>query len=101
MLCAWRLRVSGDRLRSRRDVIIFGFLVSILGLIPLSMNQFAIDKAGFTRYMLSPFGVDDLVLGKAVGNALIAAGPMLFCFVLPALILPGGAWHSGSPSPSR
>ena len=67
-----------------------GCFAAILGLIPLAMNQFAIDKGGFTRYMLSPFGVDDLVLGKAVGNALIAAGPMLFCFVLPALILPGG-----------
>ena len=66
-----------------------GCFASILGLLPLSMNQFAIDKAGFTRYMLSPFGIDDLVVGKAVGNALIAAGPMLFCFVLPSLILPG------------
>ena len=68
-----------------------GCFAAILGLIPLSMNQFAIDKAGFTRYMLSPFGIDDLVLGKAVGNALIAAGPMIFCFVLPAVILPGGS----------
>ena len=68
-----------------------GSFAAILGLIPLSMNQFAIDKAGFTRYMLSPFGIDDLVLGKAVGNALIAAGPMLFCFLLPGLIMPGGS----------
>jgi hypothetical protein len=67
-----------------------GCFAAILGLIPLSMNQFAIDKAGFTRYMLSPFGVNDLVLGKAVGNALIAAGPILFCFVVPPLLLPGG-----------
>ncbi|HMC76117.1 MAG TPA: hypothetical protein VKH34_03260 [Vicinamibacterales bacterium] len=67
-----------------------GCFAALLGLIPLSMNQFAIDKAGFTRYMLSPFGVDDLVLGKAVGNALIAAGPIVFCFLLPPMILPGG-----------
>ena len=33
-----------------------GCFAAILGLLPLSMNQFAIDKAGFTRYMLSPFG---------------------------------------------
>ena len=32
----------------------FGLVASILGLIPLAMNQFAIDKAGFTRQMLSP-----------------------------------------------
>lgn len=67
-----------------------GCYAAILGLIPLSMNQFAIDKAGFTRYMLSPFGVEDLVRGKAVGNALIAAGPIVFCFVAPPLFLPGG-----------
>jgi hypothetical protein len=67
-----------------------GCFAALLGLIPLSMNQFAIDKAGFTRFMLSPFGVDDLVLGKAVGNALIAAGPIVFCFLLPPMILPGG-----------
>jgi hypothetical protein len=67
-----------------------GCFAAILGLIPLSMNQFAIDKAGFTRYMLSPFGIDDLVLGKAVGNAMIVAVPMIFCFALPSLILPGG-----------
>ena len=68
-----------------------GCFAAILGLIPISMNQFAIDKAGFTRFMLSPIGIGELVLGKAVGNALIAAGPMLFCFVLPSLILPGGS----------
>jgi hypothetical protein len=68
-----------------------GCFAGILGLIPLSMNQFAIDKAGFTRYMLSPFGIDDLLVGKAVGNALITALPMIFCFLLPALILPGGS----------
>lgn len=68
-----------------------GCFAAILGLIPISMNQFAIDKAGFTRYMLSPISIGQLVLGKAVGNALIAAGPMIFCFVLPILILPGGS----------
>jgi hypothetical protein len=68
-----------------------GCFTAILGLIPISMNQFAIDKAGFTRYMLSPISIGQLVLGKAVGNALIAAGPMIFCFVLPIAILPGGS----------
>jgi hypothetical protein len=68
-----------------------GCFGAILTLMPISMNQFAIDRAGFTRFMLSPFGIDDLVLGKAVGNALIIAGPIIFCFVLPMLILPGGS----------
>ncbi len=68
-----------------------GCFTAILGLIPISMNQFAIDKSGFTRFMLSPLGMGELLLGKAVGNALIIAGPVLFCFVLPSLILPGGS----------
>lgn len=68
----------------------FGCFMAVLALIPLAMNQFAIDKAGFTRQMLSPLSIRDLLVGKAVGNALIAAVPAVFCFVLPALMLPGG-----------
>jgi hypothetical protein len=68
-----------------------GSFIAILALIPLAMNQFAIDKAGFTRQMLSPVSLSELLAGKAVGNALIALGPLLFCFVVPGLIFPGGA----------
>jgi MFS family permease len=35
LLSDWRFKRTGDRLRARRDVIIFGFLASILGLIPM------------------------------------------------------------------
>ena len=41
--------------------------------------------------MLSPVSLRELLAGKAVGNALIALGPALFCFVVPGLIFPGGA----------
>jgi hypothetical protein len=68
-----------------------GCFTAILGLMPISMNQFAVDKAGFTRVMLLPVSIGQLLLGKAVGNALIIVGPMIFCFVLPSLILPGGS----------
>ncbi len=68
-----------------------GCFAAILGMIPIAMNQFAIDKAGFSRYMLSPLSIGQLVLGKAVGNALIAAGPILFCFLLPIVVVPGGS----------
>ncbi|HYT75163.1 MAG TPA: hypothetical protein VEL79_10480, partial [Vicinamibacterales bacterium] len=71
----------------------FGCGVSILALLPLAMNQFAIDKAGFTRQMLLPLSLGELLAGKAVGNALIAAVPAAFCFVLPAVVFPGG--HPG------
>jgi hypothetical protein len=69
----------------------FGSFVSILALIPFALNQFGVDKAGFTRQMLSPLSIRELLAGKAVGNALIALAPALFCFVVPALIFPGGA----------
>jgi MFS family permease len=39
MLSDWRFKVTGNRLRSRRDLIIFGFLASIIGLIPLMFTQ--------------------------------------------------------------
>jgi MFS family permease len=39
MLSDWRYRVTGKLLRSRRDLIIFGFLSSILGLIPLMFTH--------------------------------------------------------------
>ena len=68
-----------------------GCFGAILALIPISMNQFAIDKAGFTRFMLLPLGIGELLLGKAVGNALVIVGPVLFCFVLPTLLFPGGS----------
>ena len=70
---------------------IFGCFAAILTLIPLALNQFAIDKAGFTRQMLSPLSIRELLAGKAVGNALIALGPALFCFIVPAVAFPGGA----------
>ena len=68
----------------------FGAFASIVSLIPLAMNQFAMDRAGFTRYMLAPLSVRELLAGKAVGNGLIAAIPAAFCFVFPALMFPGG-----------
>ena len=67
-----------------------GSFSAILGLLPISMNQFAIDKAGFTRVMLSPVSIGELVAGKAVGNAFIVAGPICFCMLLSAFIQPGG-----------
>ena len=59
-----------------------GVFTSILALLPIVMNQFAIDRAGFTRQMLSPIGVRELLMGKAVGNGLIAALPAAITFIL-------------------
>ncbi|WP_277184177.1 MFS transporter [Caballeronia sp. BR00000012568055] len=45
MLTDWRLRVTGNRRRARREVIIFGFLSSILGLIPLLFTHDVMTSA--------------------------------------------------------
>ena len=63
-----------------------GVFTSILALLPIAMNQFAIDRAGFTRHMLSPISIRELVTGKAVGNGLIAAIPGSLCLVLALAI---------------
>ena len=68
----------------------FGCVMAILALLPLAMNQFAIDKSGFTRQMLLPLSIRELLAGKAVGNALIAAGPAAFCVLVSAVVFPGG-----------
>lgn len=67
-----------------------GSFSAILGLLPIAMNQFAIDKAGFTRVMLSPISIGELVAGKAVGNAFIVTVPVCFCLLLSAFIQPAG-----------
>lgn len=72
------------------SLAVAGCFVSLLSVLPLAMNQFAVDRAGFTRQMLSPLGIGELLAGKAVGNALIAGIPAVCCFVLPALVFPGG-----------
>jgi hypothetical protein len=85
-----RMPIPGLDGRNGLALATFGLVASILGLIPLAMNQFAIDKAGFTRQMLSPLSVRELLAGKAVGNGLTAAIPALFCLLVPAVMFPGG-----------
>jgi hypothetical protein len=81
---------SGLRLDSGLSLATFGTFVCLFSILPLAMNQFAIDKAGFTRQMLSPLSISEILTGKAIGNALIATGPALCCLILPALIFGGG-----------
>ena len=82
--------IPGVNAQSGLGLAVFGVVVSILALLPLAMNQFAIDKAGFTRQMLSPLSVRELLLGKAIGNALIALVPGVFCLAIPAIMFPLG-----------
>ena len=68
----------------------FSTFVSLLALLPLAMNQFAIDRAGLTMTMLAPIETTTLLRGKALGNAAIAAIPGAICFTAAMLVFPGG-----------
>jgi hypothetical protein len=62
----------------------------LLSILPIAMNQFAVDKAGLTMTLLSPLTVEEVLAGKAAGNALVVAPPVIFCIVTALLLFPGG-----------
>jgi hypothetical protein len=69
----------------------FGSFVSLLSILPIAMNQFAVDKAGLTLALLSPLTDGEYLAGKAVGNGLIAAVPALLCVLVSFVLSPGGS----------
>ena len=81
---------AGLTLNTGLSLATFVTFLSVLAILPLAMNQFAVDKAGFTRQMLLPLSIGELLAGKAAGNALVAAIPALCTYVLSALVFPGG-----------
>jgi hypothetical protein len=62
---------------------------SILSVLPIAANQFAVDRAGLTLALLSPLSEQELLAGKAVGNALIVGPTALACIVLARGVFPG------------
>jgi hypothetical protein len=68
----------------------FASFVSLLSILPLAMNQFAIDRAGLTLALLTPLPTRALLLGKAIGNALVVALPMTICLAGAAALFPSG-----------
>jgi hypothetical protein len=68
----------------------FSAFVSLLSILPLAMNQFAIDRAGLTLAMLAPLETSALLRGKAIGNALIASIPAGVCLLAAAIFFPSG-----------
>ena len=68
----------------------FGSFVCLLSILPIAMNQFAVDKAGLTMTLLSPLSDAEVLSGKAAGNAMIAAPPALVAVLAPLLVFPGG-----------
>ena len=69
---------------------LLGAVGSIMTALPLVTNQFAIDGAGLTLAFLSPLSEDDILTGKAVGNALLSAIPAFLAMSGAMLLYPGG-----------
>ena len=95
-LLMWR---TGDaelgfiELQSGLALATFSAATCVLALMPFAMNQFAIDGAGLTLQLLSPLRDVDIVIGKAVGNGVIAGFAVVLCVMLAVLLFPEG--HPG------
>jgi hypothetical protein len=73
------------------SLAILASAMSMLAVLPIAMNQFAVDGAGLTMALLSPLTDAELLRGKAAGNALIIVGPCLFSIVGSFLVFGGGS----------
>jgi len=69
----------------------FGSFVCLMAILPIAMNQFAVDGAGLTMALLSPLTDREYLAGKAVGNGLIAVIPVTIAIVISITMLPGGS----------
>jgi hypothetical protein len=68
----------------------FGSSIALVSILPFAMNQFAVDRAGLTLALLSPLDTMQLLVGKAVGNAFIAAVPALAILAVAYLVFQDG-----------
>jgi hypothetical protein len=84
------VRVSFFPLGDGLAVAAFACFVALIAIVPLAMNQFAVDRAGLTLVLLSPLDTRTLLAGKAIGNALIAAIPAAGCLVAAMLLFRDG-----------
>ena len=69
----------------------FASSITLLSVLPIAMNQFAVDGAGLTLALLSPLSTRQLLAGKAVGNGLVAIPTALLCVALAGLVFRGGS----------
>jgi hypothetical protein len=65
--------------------------ICMLSILPIAMNQFAVDGPGLTMTLLSPLPDAELLAGKAVGNGLIQLPPLLLSVVLTLIVFPAGS----------
>ena len=69
----------------------FAAVICMVSILPIAMNQFAVDGAGLTMTLLSPLPDVDLLAGKAAGNALIQLPPLLVAVGLTLIVFPAGS----------
>jgi hypothetical protein len=69
----------------------FTSFIALVSMLPIAMNQFAVDGPGLTLTFLSPLPERDLLLGKAAGNALISLPGSWVCVIGSYILFPGGA----------
>jgi len=65
--------------------------VCLMSILPIAMNQFAVDGAGLTLALLSTLTDREYLTGKAVGNGMIAAMPVTLSILISFVMLPGGS----------
>ena len=63
--------------------------ICLMSILPLAMNQFAIDRAGLTLSLLAPLETRALLDGKSAGLGMIVAAPILVCICAAYLLFPG------------
>jgi hypothetical protein len=71
--------------------------VTLVAMLPIAMNQFAVDGPGLTMVLLSPLSEGEYLAGKAVGNALISLPSAYLCVLAVFLMFPAGTpalWFS-------
>lgn len=71
-------------------IVGFGAVISLLSLQKVMLNQFAIDRAGFTLQLLAPISDRDLVKGKAAGTGVLYLMLLTFFLIAAAVLAPGG-----------
>lgn len=69
----------------------FAASICMLSILPIAVNQFAVDGPGLTMTLLSPLRDVDLLAGKAAGNALIVLAPLVVSIVATLILFPAGS----------
>jgi hypothetical protein len=71
-------------------VAMFASFIALIAPMPISLNQFGVDRAGLTLTLLAPLTARQILAGKAIGTALVALPPALITTLLTFLLFRTG-----------